>query len=97
MDWVTVFVKLFKSYFRSEFKLPKLHNWMYHIISSIKEFGKINGFTTETYEFLHKDYVKKPYRASNKWKASEQMINTVSSKNILFILLLYFYFKLIIL
>ena len=92
-----MFVKLFKSYSRSELKLPKLHNWMYHIISSIKEFGAINGFTTETYEFLHKDYIKKPYRASNKRKASEQMINTVSSKNILFILLLYFYFELIIL
>ena len=92
-----MFVKLFKSYSRSELKLPKLHNWMYHIISSIKEFGAINGFTTETYEFLHKDYVKKPYRVSNKRKASEQMINTVSSKNILFILYFYFYFELIIL
>ena len=92
-----MFVKLFKSYSRSELKLPKLHNWMYHIISSIKELGAINGFTTETYEFLHKDYVKKSYRASNKRKASKQMINTVSSKNILFILLLYFYFELLIL
>ena len=74
-----VFVKLFKSYSRSELKLPKLHNWMYHVISSIKELGAINGFTTKTYEFLHKDYVKKPYKASNKREASEQMINTVSN------------------
>ena len=73
-----MFVKLFKCYSPSELKLPKLHNWMYHIISSIEEFGVINGFTTETYEFLHKDYVKTPYRASNKREAIGQMINTVS-------------------
>jgi hypothetical protein len=52
---------------------------MYLIINSIEEYGAINGFTTETYEFLHKDYVKKPYRASNKREASQQMINTVSN------------------
>jgi len=81
-------VKLFQQYSRSGLKLLKLHNWMYHIINSIEEYGAINGFTTETYEFLHKDYVKKPYRASNKRKASEQMINTVSNT----IFLIYFNF-----
>jgi hypothetical protein len=79
-------VKLFKDYSRSGLKLPKLHNWMYHIVSSIEEFGAINGFTTETYEFLHKDYVKNPYRASNKREAIGQMINTVS---IVWFILLY--------
>src|SRR5437773_2081843 len=39
---------------------------MYHIVNSIKSFGAINGFTTETYESLHKEYVKIPYRLSNK-------------------------------
>jgi len=81
-------VKLFQQYSRSGLKLLKLHNWMYHIINSIEEYGAINGFTTETYEFLHKDYVKKPYRVSNKRKASEQMINTVSNT----IFLIYFNF-----
>jgi len=57
--------------------LPKLHNWRYHIIASIKEYGAINGFTTETYETLHKDAVKKPYRASNKRQPTDQMIKTV--------------------
>jgi hypothetical protein len=51
---------------------------VYHIINSIEEFGAINGFTTETYEFLHKDYVKIPYRSSNKREAIGQIINTVS-------------------
>ena len=73
-----MFVKLFKKYSKSDLRLPKLHNWSYHIIASIKEHGAINGFTTETYETLHKDAVKKPYRASNKRDATNQMIKTVS-------------------
>ena len=74
MKWATLFVKLFKKYSPSELRLPKLHNWCYHI----KEYYAINGFTTETYESLHKDSVKKPYRASNKRKATDQMIKTVN-------------------
>ena len=73
-----VFVKLFQKYSPSGLKLPKLHNWYYHIITAIREYGAINGFTTETYEFLHQDFVKKPYRASNKRGATSQMIQTVS-------------------
>jgi hypothetical protein len=45
---------------------------------AIKEYGAINGFTTETYKYLHKDAVKKPYRSSNKRNATDQMIKTVS-------------------
>ena len=76
--WATAFVNLFHDYSPSELKLLKLHNWCYHIIAAIKEYGAINGFTMETYEFLHKDAVKKPYRASNKRHATEQMIQMVS-------------------
>ena len=32
---------------------------------------------TKTYETLHKDAVKKPYRASNRHNATDQMIKTV--------------------
>ena len=78
ISWATLFIKLFRKYSPSDLKLPKLHNWCYHIIASIKEYGAINGFTTETYESLHKDSVKKPYRASNKRNATDQMIKTVS-------------------
>ena len=72
-----MFVKLFKSYSLSGLRLPKLHNWCYYIITTIKEHGAINEFITETYESLHKDAVKKPYRASNKHNATEQMIKMV--------------------
>jgi hypothetical protein len=78
LNWATPFVTLFKKYSPSELRLPKLHNWRYHVIPTIKEYGAINGFTTETYESLHKDSVKKPYRASNKRQVTDQMIKTVN-------------------
>src|SRR2546429_184445 len=73
-NWAKLFVKLFQKYSPSDLKLPKLHNWRYHVITTIKEYGAINSFTTETYETLHKDAVKKPYRASNKRQPTDQMI-----------------------
>ena len=43
----------------------------------------INSFTTETYEYLHKEWVKKPYRRSNKRDATLQMLNTVRRQSII--------------
>lgn len=71
-------MRIFKNF--SEFKLPKLHSWVYHIIDSIRSFGAINGYTTETYESLHKDYVKNPYRLSNKKSIETQIMKIVSIK-----------------
>ena len=50
----------------------------------IKEYGAINGFTTETFETLHKDAVKNPYRASNKHQPTDQIIKTVSNNIFLY-------------
>jgi hypothetical protein len=50
---------------------------MYHIVDSIKSFGAINGFTTETYESLHKEYIKTPYRLSNKKDIEVQIMKIV--------------------
>ena len=61
-------------------KLPKLHSWVYHIIDSIKFFGAINGYTTETYESLHKEYVKTPYQLSNRKNIETQMMKMASIK-----------------
>ncbi|RIA95353.1 hypothetical protein C1645_816858 [Glomus cerebriforme] len=90
-SWITTFVKLFKNYSPLELCLPKFHNWCYHVIVIIKEYGVINDYIIETYKFLHKDTIKKPYRTSNKYKATDQMIkmefneffNNYRSKNIL--------------
>lgn len=62
----------------SGLKLPKLHSWIHHIIDTIREYGAINGYTTETYESLHKNYVKIPYRLSNKKGVEEQIMKTVN-------------------
>jgi hypothetical protein len=51
---------------------------VFHICSSIREFGAINGYTTETYESLHKDYVKKPYKLTNKKDIEKQIMKIVS-------------------
>ena len=73
-----MFVKTFKKMSPSELKLPKLHSWVYHIIDSIRSFGAVNGYTTETYESLHKEYVKNPYRLSNKKDIKVQIMQTAS-------------------
>ncbi|RHZ80938.1 hypothetical protein Glove_130g69 [Diversispora epigaea] len=63
--WAKLFIELFEEYSSSKLQFPKLHSWVFHICFSIREFGAINGYTTETYESLHKDYVKKPYKLTN--------------------------------
>ncbi|RHZ54441.1 hypothetical protein Glove_427g1 [Diversispora epigaea] len=61
-DWGNIFIKLFRDFSCSNLKFPKLHSWIYHIVDTIREHRAINGYTTETYESLHKTYVKIPYR-----------------------------------
>ncbi|RHZ54902.1 hypothetical protein Glove_421g100 [Diversispora epigaea] len=81
--WANLFIKLFGQFSNSDFKLPKLHSWVHHIVDTIREFGAINGYTTETYEALHKTYVKIPYRLSNKKDVEEQMMKTIRRKAII--------------
>ena len=73
-----MFIRIFQQMSPSELKLPKLHLWVYHTIDSIRLYGAINGYTTETYESLHKDFVKIPYRMSNKKDVEAQLLQTVS-------------------
>jgi hypothetical protein len=77
----------------SELKLPKLHSWVHHTIDSIRSFGTINGYTTETYESLHKEYVKIPYRLSNKKDIEIQIMKTVSNNNVYKYIYIYSSFK----
>ena len=41
-------------------------------------YGAINGYTTKTYETVHKYFVKIPYRISNKKNIEPQILQTVS-------------------
>ena len=78
-EWADKFVKLFKRFSPTELNIPKLHHWVYHTIPSIRMFGAINGFSAETYETLHKYYVKNLYKMTNKHNTNPQMIRMVSN------------------
>src|SRR4051812_20274024 len=87
-----MFIKTLQHISPSGLKLPKLHSWVYHIIDSIRSFGAINGYTTETYESLHKEYVKNPYRLSNKKNIEVQIMKIASIKYLLnYIVVLLYY------
>ena len=47
-------------------------------VPAIRKYGALNGLSTETYETLHKTYVKNPYRASNRKHVMKQLVNAVS-------------------
>ncbi|RHZ83388.1 hypothetical protein Glove_95g46 [Diversispora epigaea] len=47
------------------------------------QFSAINGYTTETYESLYKDFVKIPYRMSNKKNTEDQIIKTLKRQDII--------------
>ncbi|RHZ71093.1 hypothetical protein Glove_262g1 [Diversispora epigaea] len=82
-EWAKLFIELFKEHSKSELQFPKLHSWVFHICSSIHEFGAINGYTTETYESPHKDYVKKPYKLTNKKEIEKQIMKIIRRKAII--------------
>jgi hypothetical protein len=71
------FISLFKSYSASNLKYPKLHSWIYHTADLIKKYGCLNGFSTETYESLHRDFVKTPYYLTNKQNIEDQILKMV--------------------
>ena len=79
-NWANLFIELFQKFSPSQLKLPKLHSWIYHIVDSIRKYGAINGYTTETYESLHKTYVKIPYHFSNKKDVEKQIMENVNKK-----------------
>ncbi|RHZ83390.1 hypothetical protein Glove_95g39 [Diversispora epigaea] len=81
-NWGDLFIKLFQKISNSHLKFLKLHSWIYHIVDTIREYGAINGYTTETYESLHKTYVKIPYRLSNKKEVEKQIMENIRRRAI---------------
>ncbi|PKY60817.1 hypothetical protein RhiirA4_484973 [Rhizophagus irregularis] len=80
--WSCEFVEIFSRFSPSELKLPKLHSWRYHVVPAIRQFGSINSFTTETFETLHKYYVKIPYRKSNKKEVRQKALIESTTKTV---------------
>ncbi|KAF0369742.1 zn-finger domain-containing protein [Gigaspora margarita] len=83
-EWANEFKSLFIKYSTSNLKLPKFYSWIYHIISSIKEFGSVNGMTSETYEALHKIYIKRLYNLTNKRDIDKQLLTMTRRQEILY-------------
>ncbi|RHZ69714.1 hypothetical protein Glove_280g55 [Diversispora epigaea] len=88
-DLSEVYVKWNEMYLLSRletFKESDLKNFQEAIEKWANLFIKlfaINGYTTETYEALHKTYVKIPYRLSNKKDIEEQMMKIIRRKAII--------------
>ncbi|RHZ67775.1 hypothetical protein Glove_299g54 [Diversispora epigaea] len=81
--WADLFVILFQKKSNSKMKFPKFHLWIFHIVDTIREYRVINKYTTETYESLHKSYVKTSYRLSNKKDVEKQIMQTIQRKAII--------------
>ncbi|RHZ86368.1 hypothetical protein Glove_52g65 [Diversispora epigaea] len=62
-----LFIELFKEHSKFELQFPKLHLWVFHICASIREF----------------DYVKKPYKLTNKKKIEKQIMKIICRKAII--------------
>ena len=81
-EWAGKFINIFKKYSPSGLQLPKLHSWCYYCVPAIREFGNINLMSTETYETLHKTFVKVPYKLSNRKDFMPQIVDQVSLDNL---------------
>jgi hypothetical protein len=57
---------------RDHFNIPKIHS-MQHYLTMIRSHGSLDGYSTETSGWLHIDFAKNAYRASNKRDYIEQM------------------------
>ncbi|KAF8881119.1 hypothetical protein BD779DRAFT_1675607 [Infundibulicybe gibba] len=66
-----IFIKL-EARVPPHFNIPKIHS-MEHYLALILQFGRADGFNTESPERLHIDYAKNAYRASNKKDYTIQM------------------------
>ena len=55
-----------------------LHLTVTFLVPAIRKYGALNGLSTETYETLHKYYIKNPYRSSNRKDVMRQLVNAVS-------------------
>ncbi|RHZ68093.1 hypothetical protein Glove_297g1 [Diversispora epigaea] len=71
-QWALEFLHLFSQYSASNLQLPKLHIWLAHTGEVIKEFGSLNGYSTDTYETLHKFYISRQNILKSIWKPKKK-------------------------
>ncbi|KAF0407955.1 zn-finger domain-containing protein [Gigaspora margarita] len=81
-SWAKQFVNIFQEFSSSRLKFPKLQLWVYYTTDLIKKYGPLNRFSTETYESLHKDFVKSPYYLTNKKDIEIQILKMIQRQDI---------------
>ncbi|KAF8240006.1 hypothetical protein L208DRAFT_1133355, partial [Tricholoma matsutake] len=62
--------------------IPKFYSLL-HFIKSIKLFGTIDNYNTETFEHFHIDFAKKGWRASNHQNNFPQIVNWLSHQEMI--------------
>ena len=62
---------------RKDFNIPKFHSLL-HYIEAIELFGTTDNYNTEMFEWLHIDFAKQGWRASNQRDEFPQMIQWLS-------------------
>jgi hypothetical protein len=72
LNWHTHKAAFIKAGTRTHIRIPKFH-MLEHYVSSIKEFGTTDNYSTELFERLHIDLVKNAWAASNRRDAFPQM------------------------
>ncbi|KAF0538636.1 zn-finger domain-containing protein [Gigaspora margarita] len=85
-DWNNMYLlsqyKEFTDNDLKDFEVPKLYSWIYHTTDLIKKYGCLNGFSTETYKSLYKDFVKTLYYLSNKQNIEDQIMKMIQRQAI---------------
>eukprot|EP00742_Colponemidia_sp_Colp-10_P022557 GILJ01026684.1.p1 GENE.GILJ01026684.1~~GILJ01026684.1.p1 ORF type:complete len:465 (+),score=31.83 GILJ01026684.1:1414-2808(+) len=73
------YILCFRQFSKSNLRFLKLHLFLAHTTSFIREFGCPSGYCTETYESFHVPTVKRPYRMSN--KRPNQIVEQIVATN----------------
>ncbi|CAG8785533.1 3575_t:CDS:2, partial [Cetraspora pellucida] len=72
--WAKNFADILGSFTKNNCRYLKFHHWIHHTIETIKEYRNLNGLSADTYEALHKQYIKNPYRKSNRRNIDLQIL-----------------------
>ena len=71
-------------YHTGKYQITKIANYdlasycNFFLVFAIHKYSALNSLSTETYETLHKYYVKNPYRSSNRKDVLRQLMNNIS-------------------
>ncbi|POG59720.1 uncharacterized protein OCT59_000580 [Rhizophagus irregularis] len=79
IDWCIEFKRIFFPLSTTDCSFLKLHSWRYHAVPAIVKYSALNGLSMETYETLHKLYIKIQYQATNKKHVKHKELTPTTS------------------